>query len=215
MSMATKPRFDATLVKAKHVRQAAGILSRQESYKPFLESRFYDVLIDGKPFPPKAIVSKAYNLATNEVLLPPHFVGAIDGVWHRRLEALNFEVRKKWGLPAFEEEVTKSSALSHEKRLEAIARAGTKAKKVSCVVNRYERNPHVEAERLFLAQGICAGCKEPGPFKDKATKLPFLEVHHIKPLSRGGRDSVANTVALCPNCHSKVHYEKKLERDEE
>jgi len=34
----------------------------------------------------------------------------------------------------------------------------------------------------------------------------YIEVHHVIPLSEGGEDSVNNTVALCPNCHRKLHY---------
>ncbi|MCD8189512.1 MAG: HNH endonuclease [Clostridiales bacterium] len=34
---------------------------------------------------------------------------------------------------------------------------------------------------------------------------PYLEVHHVVWLSRGGADSLDNTVALCPNCHARVH----------
>jgi 5-methylcytosine-specific restriction protein A len=32
-----------------------------------------------------------------------------------------------------------------------------------------------------------------------------LESHHIKWLSKGGEDTIQNTVALCPNCHRRVH----------
>ncbi|MEE7094460.1 HNH endonuclease, partial [Escherichia coli O10] len=35
---------------------------------------------------------------------------------------------------------------------------------------------------------------------------PFLEVHHIEWLSKGGEDSVENAIALCPNCHRQAHY---------
>ncbi|WP_245612033.1 HNH endonuclease [endosymbiont 'TC1' of Trimyema compressum] len=43
------------------------------------------------------------------------------------------------------------------------------------------------------------------PFKNKANK-PYLETHHIIWLSEGGRgDTIDNTVALCPNCHKKMH----------
>ncbi|WP_296863638.1 HNH endonuclease [Thermosyntropha sp.] len=28
---------------------------------------------------------------------------------------------------------------------------------------------------------------------------------HIEWLSRGGTDTIDNTVALCPNCHRKMH----------
>lgn len=34
---------------------------------------------------------------------------------------------------------------------------------------------------------------------------PYLESHHIIWLSKGGDDSIENTVALCPNCHRKMH----------
>ena len=36
-------------------------------------------------------------------------------------------------------------------------------------------------------------------------KQVYLEVHYIIWLSRGGADDVSNTVALCPNCHTKMH----------
>ena len=32
-----------------------------------------------------------------------------------------------------------------------------------------------------------------------------MESHHIKWLSKGGEDSPENVVALCPNCHRKMH----------
>ena len=35
---------------------------------------------------------------------------------------------------------------------------------------------------------------------------PFLEVHHIKWLARKGNDTLDNAVALCPNCHRRMHH---------
>ena len=32
-----------------------------------------------------------------------------------------------------------------------------------------------------------------------------MEVHHIKQLAKGGEDTLRNAVALCPNCHRKMH----------
>ena len=54
------------------------------------------------------------------------------------------------------------------------------------------------------AHGICQYCKQPAPFTDTKGN-PYLEVHHLVWLSRGGDDSTANTVALCPNCHKRMH----------
>ena len=32
-----------------------------------------------------------------------------------------------------------------------------------------------------------------------------LECHHVKLLVRGREDIIDNAVALCPNCHRKMH----------
>lgn len=54
------------------------------------------------------------------------------------------------------------------------------------------------------AKGICQLCEKPAPFNDKNGN-PYLECHHIIWLSEGGADELRNTVALCPNCHKKMH----------
>ncbi|BBL94586.1 hypothetical protein TthHC11_21200 (plasmid) [Thermus thermophilus] len=72
-------------------------------------------------------------------------------------------------------------------------------------VSRYIRSLSVARETLRRAGGICELCKRPAPFSD-INGEPFLEVHHIIPLSEGGADDVNNTAALCPNCHRAVHY---------
>ena len=54
------------------------------------------------------------------------------------------------------------------------------------------------------ANGICQLCGNPAPFNN-SDGTPYLEMHHIIWLSRRGEDSIENTVALCPNCHRKMH----------
>ena len=71
----------------------------------------------------------------------------------------------------------------------------------SSVFNRSQEVVKIVKKR---ANGICQLCKQPAPFCDKNGQ-PYLEVHHIKWLSRGGKDSTDNAVALCPNCHTKMH----------
>jgi 5-methylcytosine-specific restriction enzyme A len=68
----------------------------------------------------------------------------------------------------------------------------------------YQRNRLVSENAKREAKGICQLCGYPAPFNN-IDGTPFLEVHHIIWLSRGGFDSVKNTVALCPNCHRKMH----------
>ena len=64
---------------------------------------------------------------------------------------------------------------------------------------------------MLRAQGICELCDKSAPFL-KPDGEGFLEVHHIQHLANDGDDSIENTVALCPNCHRKMH--KLGERDD-
>lgn len=69
---------------------------------------------------------------------------------------------------------------------------------------QFERNQDVVEYVLRAAGGDCQLCDHPAPFS-RPSGEPFLEVHHVVWLARGGEDSVANAVALCPNCHRKMH----------
>ncbi|MFX0095835.1 MAG: HNH endonuclease [Candidatus Hodarchaeota archaeon] len=83
----------------------------------------------------------------------------------------------------------------------------------SVVTKSYERNVYVAELAKRYAKGFCQLCENPAPFEDK-NGIPFLEVHHIKWLSKGGKDVIENNIALCPNCHRKMHV-LNLEPDRE
>jgi hypothetical protein len=68
----------------------------------------------------------------------------------------------------------------------------------------YIRNPFIAEASKRRAKGICQLCEKTAPFNDKNGN-PYLECHHIIWLSEGGADDLQNTVALCPNCHKKMH----------
>ena len=42
---------------------------------------------------------------------------------------------------------------------------------------------------------ICADC---------GTKVKKLQVHHLRPQSRGGSDNISNGIGLCPPCHQEA-----------
>jgi hypothetical protein len=67
----------------------------------------------------------------------------------------------------------------------------------------YVRDPAVAAWILQLASGICEACGGAG-YETDSGRL-YLEVHHMLPLSEGGEDTVANTIAVCETCHGKLH----------
>ena len=71
----------------------------------------------------------------------------------------------------------------------------------------YERADVVKEFAKAAADGVCQGCLEPAPFVDQ-DREPFLEVHHLTRRSDGGADDPENVIAICPNCHRRVHYGK-------
>jgi 5-methylcytosine-specific restriction protein A len=69
---------------------------------------------------------------------------------------------------------------------------------------RFDRDPHVAEYAKRRAKGRCELCRSPAPFNN-GNGEPYLETHHIVWLANGGDDTIANTVALCPNCHRRMH----------
>lgn len=70
--------------------------------------------------------------------------------------------------------------------------------------NIYERSADVRNYVLARASGSCEGCGVAAPFA-RPNGSPYLEPHHIKRVSDGGPDHPALVIALCPNCHRRVH----------
>jgi 5-methylcytosine-specific restriction protein A len=97
----------------------------------------------------------------------------------------------------------KKSSKTRKRQIKAATSPPEKAKVVSYT---YRRNADVVAEALFRANGNCEACGSPAPFTRAADGTPYLEVHHVQPLSTGGLDTLDNVVALCPNCHRKAHF---------
>ncbi|MFG1325658.1 HNH endonuclease [Xanthobacter autotrophicus] len=68
----------------------------------------------------------------------------------------------------------------------------------------YARSRDVRSYVLRRADGRCEGCGCTAPFF-RADGSPYLEPHHIRRVSDGGPDDVRFVIALCPNCHRRVH----------
>lgn len=79
-----------------------------------------------------------------------------------------------------------------------------KPKEVTSTVIQKVRDPYIAEYARRRANGICQLCGIPAPF-NRSDGTPYLESHHIDWLAEGGEDSIENTVALCPNCHRKMH----------
>jgi len=67
------------------------------------------------------------------------------------------------------------------------------------------RSKAIRVYVLKRASGNCEGCHLAAPFK-RLDGEPYLEPHHIRRLSDGGPDHPRWVIALCPNCHRRVHH---------
>lgn len=78
-------------------------------------------------------------------------------------------------------------------------------KQSSVTATAYYRDPLVKAWVMKNANGVCEACLSSAPFK-RSNGTPYLEVHHLVPLSEGGADTINNALAVCPNCHRSLHH---------
>lgn len=100
-----------------------------------------------------------------------------------------------------------------ERKVRTLRKRGTaivpmgqaKPERVGTTAVEFRRDPAVKAWVLEFADGTCELCNKPAPFLDENAD-PFLELHHVQPLAEDGPDTIANAVALCPNCHRACHH---------
>lgn len=118
--------------------------------------------------------------------------------------------QKKYAVP---DKLIKKKEILQEKKIKKLSdkdlynrarTASNKGSKRKTTSITYERDPYVSEFAKRWANGICQLCDKPAPYVNKNGE-PHLHTHHIEWLSRGGEDSIYNTIALCPNCHDKMH----------
>jgi hypothetical protein len=91
--------IDWSPVEAKHVTSAIGEYDRLGDHDFFARFGFaptttYDLLVDGKTYPPKAILGAAYELATGDRLASSDFEGGRSGAV-KVLTGLGFTVQER------------------------------------------------------------------------------------------------------------------------
>lgn len=141
-----------------------------------------------------------------------HEVDETGSPWFRLIKANNFDLHKtvaeKEYFDNFDLQIEKSRAESSEERRRRLKTANKTPRKIKSISTVYERNADVVVEVLQRAKGICERCRVAAPFIRRKDSTPYLEVHHKKMLSEGGEDTVANAIAICPNCHRELHFGK-------
>lgn len=147
------------------------------------------------------------NTKIKPQMIGAHSIGAIDH--------LSAVAEKDMPNPDFALEAMKNNEdiiskkikkLSNEQLNQLITLTETTPPVITTRSSVYGRNPYIAELAKRKAKGNCQDCGQPAPFINKNNNEPYLEVHHIHPLSEGGKDSIENTIALCPNCHRKRHH---------
>ena len=104
----------------------------------------------------------------------------------------------------FDDAVQKAQKKSLDELKKSAEKKQSKASSTTVQTRAFYRDPIIAAYVKKRANGHCQLCGEHAPFNDQNGE-PYLECHHIDWLSKGGMDSIDNCVALCPNCHRKMH----------
>lgn len=150
-------------------------------------------------------------LGIPELLLEPYQEKQIDSEGHKRnvwifhlritesLLSENFIIQKN---KEIERTCKKMSDGELKERITNVTHLKPSMRKTTS--DTFERNPYVAEYTKREAKRICQLCLKAAPFSNKNGE-PYPEVQHIKWLSQCGNDTLENTVALCPNCHRKMH----------
>ena len=171
---------------------------RPEGYMP--ARNWFVISSSGTSYPAKAIWAMAVNKPVGQL----HTDDAREAL--SKLEYSLVNTKSTSTSDDFYSKVKKSQSDSSENRKRRLENAPKKPRITYSVTVNYIRNPDVVAEVLERADGSCEGCKNSAPFQRRSDGSPYLEVHHIKQLSKGGEDTVKNATALCPNCHREQHH---------
>ncbi len=127
-------------------------------------------------------------------------------VWRSWPQARESDDRLEDDVQHFYNDVLVSLQDSPSSRQARLATAPKIPDRITTTSTSFRRNPDVVAEVLLRANGTCERCLQPAPFLRASDGTPYLEVHHSVMLAFGGEDTVANAIALCPNCHRAAHY---------
>jgi len=121
-------------------------------------------------------------------------------------DAIVFELRALEAVSEKVEGEPTSSEMTLQQLRELALRSVTEPQQAPAQSKRnvYERSQDVRVYVLARAKGKCEGCSAPAPFL-RPDGTPYLEPHHLRRLSDGGPDHPAHVIALCPNCHRRVH----------
>jgi 5-methylcytosine-specific restriction enzyme A len=142
-----------------------------------------------------------------EMVYDKHHIEQAPDREGKQRDAIVFELRPLSAVVETTEEGSGEDSPNTLEGLRALAKAAAGIvlpTKTADARNIYQRSRDVRNYVLARAAAHCEGCKAPAPFVRK-DGTAYLEPHHIRRISDGGPDDPSFVVALCPNCHRRVH----------
>lgn len=165
----------------------------------FGPSTFYDLLYEGRRYPPKAILGLAATAATGRSYGPYDFSGGLDSKCFKILWEAGFEIIFKTDNQPLPEEI-----LPSDKYAEGAVR--------EILTNAYERDEKARREAIRHHGCACKVCGFDFESAYGSIGYGFIHVHHIVPLSSIGKEYIVNPktdlVPVCPNCHAMIHRKR-------
>lgn len=209
----------AKIFTKQDVLQAAKIWDQKPGTRGFKMGTRYEIHINGKTYPPKAIASIANEIATagKEKLMPQDFPGALDGKWHRALAAAAPEFK-----PVLKKSIQGTTTASNNKARRAMVAIddeeafaeGTERELFKLHTSR-ERNSKVIQRAKSSAKVLrCEACGFDFSKTYGERGEGYIEGHHTKPISlmnKDGEETRIKDIALvCSNCHRMLHRMRPL-----
>lgn len=169
---------------------------------PFSESRLYDVVFEGRGYPPKAIIGIAVLNITGIMLKPENFNGGLNSKCFRLLIDQGFEIVQK-------EEDNEQSDISFFPDELPPQSVFTEGAAMQVTVNRYERDRKARQAALAWHGCLCKICDIDMIKVYGEIAKGFIHIHHLIPLSdikeNYSLDPKKDLIPVCPNCHAMLH----------
>ncbi|MFT5725906.1 MAG: hypothetical protein ACI8PB_000022 [Desulforhopalus sp.] len=174
-----------------------------QGYDNKYESTKYDLLHNGRRYPPKVIISLAYSFVSGT----PHPVAEFSG----GAESNNFLQGHGFSIVDKEGHISGTSIQTEDD-----ANTYTEGKEKFVTHKSYERNPQLskkKKETVLNDEGYlsCEACGFDFYKIYGERGYGFIECHHNKPVSEMDGESdvlLADLSLLCSNCHRMIHRVK-------
>ncbi|WP_419774650.1 HNH endonuclease [Halarcobacter sp.] len=179
--------------------KAAEIYDKNLEIHYFEKSTTFDVIINDKLYPPKAIIGLASKFLTR-VLHPSEFSAGHDKKCFKTLKDNGFTIIKKQN---------NINDIFNDNEVDEEYKEG---KSISVQVNKYERDINARKKCIEHFGTKCQICNF--DFEKVYGELgkDFIHVHHKKPISEIGKeyivDPIKDLIPVCPNCHAMLHRRK-------